>query len=232
MAEKYCTSCGKALPDGARFCAACGAPVQGSGKEAGAAKKPVKKAGAKQRAKSTRTRDFVVIAGALVVVTVGWLAFRTPAQPPQPPTAQQGQGGHPEVEGNSMGGMMEGLENLPADYAGLVQAGNQFMDAGNYAVAAESYRRALAIDPSSPDVRTDFGACLHSMGLPERALEEFQTVILEHPEHGIANFNTGIVYLDMGKTDSARVYWEKYLKLDPNGIAADKARELLQSIDG
>ena len=40
------------------------------------------------------------------------------------------------------------------------------------------------------------------------------------------------VYLDMGKPDSARFYWEKYLQLEPTGAAAAKARELLGNLNG
>ncbi|HPC11005.1 MAG TPA: tetratricopeptide repeat protein [candidate division Zixibacteria bacterium] len=232
MTDSICAACGKPLTAGDRFCAACGAPTDLDVKPVRGGKPASKKppAGA-PRSASTGMRDGAIIVGALALITVGWFVFRTPAVPPQPPSAAT-PAGHPEVPGAPMGGMTGGLSDLPADYDGLVQAGNRYMDAGNYAVAAQSYRRALALDPSSPDVRTDFGACLHGMGLPERAIEEFREVMQTHPEHGIANFNIGIVYLDMGKPDSARFYWEKYLQLEPTGAAAAKARELLGNLNG
>jgi tetratricopeptide (TPR) repeat protein len=122
------------------------------------------------------------------------------------------------------------LENLPTEYGPLVKAGNDFMDQQNFPLAAELYRRALAIDSTSPDVRTDFGACLHGMGLVHRAIEEFHRVISEHPEHGIANFNLGVVYFGNGENDSALYYLEKYVKGNPEGTPADMAREYLKQI--
>ena len=84
---------------------------------------------------------------------------------------------------------------FPSDYEGLVRMGNEAMDAAQYAMAAEAYKRALAIDSSSLAVRTDFGACLHGMGLPQRALEELRKVIAADPAHVIANFNMGVVHM-------------------------------------
>ncbi|MBD3401977.1 hypothetical protein GF420_03705 [candidate division GN15 bacterium] len=174
-------------------------------------------------ASKTTARDTIVIVAALAVVTVGYLLFRDRQEPPQPPQ-QASLGGHGSGD---MGG--EGfLENLPTDYESLVQLGNQQMDARNYAVAAECYRRALAIDGSSLSVRTDFGACLHGMGLPERALEEFDKVLQEDPNHLIATFNKGIVFHNLTQVDSANYWFERVLELDPSQAMADRARELIQ----
>jgi Tfp pilus assembly protein PilF len=106
------------------------------------------------------------------------------------------------------------------------------MDHGNYPVAAEAYRRALAIDSTSADVRTDYGACLHGMGMPDRAIEEFKRVLANDPKHSIAHFNLGIVFYQSQKPDSARYYWKKYLEIDPNGNAADAARNYLKEVGG
>lgn len=122
------------------------------------------------------------------------------------------------------------LANLPTDYPSLVQLGNELYDRQNFPMAAEVYRQALEIDGSSPDLRTDFGSCLHAMGLPHRALEEFRTVIGEHPEHAISRFNMGIVFHDLGQTDSARYYWEKYIAMDPGGTLAETAHKLLEEL--
>ena len=231
MAEQYCTACGKQLPAEAKFCLACGAAVAGAKASAGTAPRKA----VKPIPSGPKARDFVIVIAALLVVTVGYFIFRTPQAPPQPPQQAAGQGmqGHPDVGGGpSSAAMGAGLQNLPTDLNGLVQFGNQSMDAGNFAVAAEAYRRALAINPDDVNVRTDFGACLHSMGLPDRALEEFRTVVRQDPAHGIAHFNSGIVFHDMGKLDSAKFYWEKYLQMEPNGPAAAQARELLKNLNG
>ena len=223
MAQKHCTSCGDILPVNARFCAVCGAPVNAEMKEKAAPK--VEKAVTPK----TKTRDIVIVGAALALIAVGYFAFRTPARPPVPPQQTEA---HQGVGGADMSNAMQALQDLPTEYEPLVRLGNQTMDNGNYALAAECYRRALAINPESPDVRTDYGACLHGMGLPERAAEEFRKVLKSEGVHAIAHFNMGVVMADIGQTDSARVYWQKYLEIDPNGPAAQRARELIQTLEG
>ena len=169
----------------------------------------------------------MVIAGVLLIFTIGYIILRSPQEMPAPPAQPQQQ-----TSQTGMGDMAAAMPDLPGDYDGLVTAGNTFMDQGNYAIAAEAYRRALDIDGSSVDVRTDFGACLHAMGLPERALEEFHKVLQRDPNHAIAHFNLGIVYYEKQQSDSARFYWNKYLSLEPSGRAADAARDLLKQLDG
>ena len=188
-----------------------------------------KKAEAVQKKPSGKSsmRDGLIIAAAIVIVGGGFLFYKSSQSVPPQPVAEDSP--HQAIDG--MAGM-GALANMPQDYNSLVAIGNQTMDQGNYAMAAESYRRALAIDGESPNVRTDYGACLHGMGLPERAIEEFYTVIVTHPEHGIANFNLGIVYYTLNNSDSARFYWEKYLSVEPNGGAAEQAREYLKTLDG
>lgn len=174
----------------------------------------------------------MIVAGALVVVAVGYFLFRQPAPKPEPPM-EQGQSGaqHPPVTDESGRSVdMPMLANLPTDYPGLVQAGNDNMDHKNFPLAAECYRRALAIDGSSTDVRTDYGACLHGMGLPQRAIDEFRKVLVQDPTHSICNFNLGVVFNEIQQKDSARYYWKKYLEMEPQGSAAEAARNLLKEL--
>ena len=63
------------------------------------------------------------------------------------------------------------LTDLPTDYMGLVQAGNENMDQRQFPLAAECYRRALAIDGSSTDVRTDYGAWEYTMQVHRTPIE-------------------------------------------------------------
>jgi tetratricopeptide (TPR) repeat protein len=179
-------------------------------------------------AKRSSWRDSVILVGAVALVSVLFLVMKSPDEPPKPPVqANQQAPGH-----GDMGDMMAMLPNLPTDYEGLVGVGNQTMDQGNYAVAAECYKRALALSGSSPDVRTDYGACLHGMGLPDRALQEFRTVLKEHPKHGIATFNMGIVFLGVGESDSAKTYFGRFVEMDPEGSAAEAAKQYLKELGG
>ncbi len=220
MNSKKCKSCGVDVPADAKFCPECAAPLTPGARQSS------KTAISKKR--SNPRRDNLIIIGVIVVVAVGYLIMNRPAPSETPPPAANAQNPH----GGDMDAMMGALANMPSDYASLVQMGNESMDHGNYAVAAECYKRALAQEGSSSNVRTDYGACLHGMGLPQRALEEFRKVLSDDPAHTIANYNLGVVFFSIEQSDSAKVYFTKYLKLDPQGHAASSAQNYLKEIGG
>jgi predicted nucleic acid-binding Zn ribbon protein len=45
----------------------------------------------------------------------------------------------------------------------------------------------------------------------------FRKVLSDDPAHTIANYNLGVVFFSIEQSDSAKVYFTKYLKLDPQG---------------
>jgi tetratricopeptide (TPR) repeat protein/predicted RNA-binding Zn-ribbon protein involved in translation (DUF1610 family) len=213
MEAQVCSSCGENLESGTRFCPQCGTPAAGSG--------AVRPAG--QTYKGNWKRDGLILVGVAVVVIGGYFLLREkPAQPPQE-AATTTIPGHKDMQSDMM-------QDFPTEYGPLVELGNQFMDQENFAMAAEAYRRALVIDDRSPDVRSDFASCLHAMGLPKRALDEFRKVLAIDPNHVICFFNLGVVFHSLGQEDSARVYWEKYLTMDPNGDPAESARKFLKEL--
>ncbi|MBI5266592.1 MAG: zinc-ribbon domain-containing protein [candidate division Zixibacteria bacterium] len=226
MTTISCPSCGHTAQTTAKYCPDCGANLKG---RAGAA-----------TGKSTGMRDTIIIVAALLLAGTAYFVLRQPSPRPEAPVqsanpADQGlPPQHPPLTGpgsqEMAGAEMPQLNNLPTDYAGLVDAGNHHMDNAEFPMAAECYRRALAIDGKSVDVRTDYGACLHGMGLAKRALEEFQKVLAQDSKHTICIFNIGIVYNDLKQIDSSRYYWNRYLELEPNGKAAEQARHLLKQL--
>ena len=172
--------------------------------------------------KTESRRDTFIILSVLIIFAAGYFIVKLSSQD----TPQTGPANQADMA-TAMGDMGE----FPEDYEALVTLGNDFMDRFNYPMAAESYRRALAIDGSSLDVVTDYGACLHGMGLVERAKNEFARVLVNKPDHPIANYNMGIVFYDLEQPDSARFYWEKFLAVEPEGRAAESIREFLKKLE-
>ncbi len=219
-----CRQCGYELPAESRFCPECGAPVSERDATVVTAYRTARET------QSTAWRDWLILVGVLAAVTAAYFVVKEAAAPPEGEQSRRQAVG--ESGSSAMDGMPDPLRDLPQDYSSLVELGNRLMDERNYPLAAECYRRVLQMDESALDVRVDYGACLHGMGLPQRALEEFRNVLSRDSLHVIAIFNLGIVYYDLNEVDSARTCWQKYLRLDPNGPAASKARELLAETDG
>ncbi len=217
MSQKKCPSCQNHVPAHSKFCPECGSPLS---------KKAVEKA---KSPKNNTTRDTLIIIVVLVVVASAYFIINKPAAPP---VSQEEEHVHiqdrPQMTEKELN---TAISTLPTDYNSLVQFGNQAMDQGYYALAVEAYKRALIINPDSPNVRTDYGACLHAMGLEELALAEFMTVTTKYPTHTIANFNLGIVYFTMSQIDSSKHYFNKFLSLEPTGKTADQAKKYLAELN-
>ncbi|MFZ5979476.1 MAG: tetratricopeptide repeat protein [Candidatus Zixiibacteriota bacterium] len=173
-----------------------------------------------------KKKDNLIILAVLIIVAGGYLLVKQPWS--QPNLIRQSEHGH----ASSMSDAMQNIGDLPEDYEGLIAMGNKNMDVFNYPMAAECYRRALLLDSSSLDVRTDYGACLHGMGLLDRAREEFTRVLAVDESHPIANYNLGIVFYNMDNNDSARYYWERFLVLEPEGQVSESVRNVLKEMSG
>jgi hypothetical protein len=213
MEIKVCPLCSKEVDASAKFCSECGGSFAVQ-----------KTAGTETRkSKMTPIQESLMVVGVVALISAGYFVFSKPQKVPAPQI--QTPAGHENV-----GDMGAALPNLPSDYNGLVAAGDQYMNQNNFPVAAECYKRALAIDASSPDVRSDFASCLYGMGLASRALDEFRIIKEKFPLHGVSLFNMGVVFFSQNIGDSAKFYFAKYLELEPNGKAAEQARNYLNEL--
>ncbi|HEY4439067.1 MAG TPA: tetratricopeptide repeat protein [Candidatus Elarobacter sp.] len=142
----------------------------------------------------------------------------TPAGPPAPVMAQLQQ-----LRGR--------LDRNPKDLAALVQLGNMEFDAQKFDKAHAYYTRALALDPTNPDVRTDDAVALHQTGRDIDALAELDRVLKERPKFPAAVFNRGAVLQAVGRRTDAVAAFKQYLAIaGPNDPRAADARAALQQL--
>jgi len=113
--------------------------------------------------------------------------------------------------------LLNGLKTKPTDAGLLAQAGNVYYDAHQFNDAIDYYGRSLQSDPKNTTVRTDMGTALWYVGNVDRAIAEFDRVLKQEPNKGIALFNRGMVKWQ-GKMDveGAVADWETLLKVYPN----------------
>lgn len=214
--SSICPECGAECGMGDKYCRQCGAQLGG-----------VETAPAKSGPSTLPfSIQILILVGGLVVVAVLFFLFKGIKHEKTGQTQQQ----NAMPEGADPAQSPHEITNLPTDFAGLVAMGNSMMDAGGFPMATECYRRALMLDPNAFDVRVDFAICLHSVGMTGRAIEELRQVCIQHPEHSLAFFNAGIVFLEAHQPDSAKTYLNAYLQKFPNGSHVDDVRKVLQTL--
>jgi TPR repeat protein len=122
------------------------------------------------------------------------------------------------------------LQANPNDLAALVNLANLYFDAGKYAQAAVFYRRALKLDPSNPDTRTDYATALHAENQDLDALAQLQIVLDERPGFPEALFNQGIVANAIGRRTEAIAAFRAFLHVAPRDQRAGDARAALANL--
>lgn len=133
---------------------------------------------------------------------------------------------------------LQALSRNPKDINALVGLANIYFDSGKAAgdsarlrQAADLYRRAVAIQPSNADVRTDLAITHFYLGSVDEAIREARAALKHGPDHTLAHYNLGVFYWKGKKDDVNAVReFEAAIKTDKVGEVADQSRELLQEI--
>ncbi|RJQ52196.1 MAG: hypothetical protein C4521_10805 [Actinobacteria bacterium] len=111
--------------------------------------------------------------------------------------------------------------------AGYVQSKDVTSAANYFMLAAQSYEKALKLQPANDNVRTDRATALYYSGDAEQAKKELRLVLKKTPSHANALFNLGLISKDTGDSEGAKWAWERYLKVEPNG---DRAAQVKQDL--
>ncbi len=99
--------------------------------------------------------------------------------------------------------------------------------------AIAGYQRALEINPDNLDVRTDMAiAYMYDPDNPMKAIQETNKVLERNPDHVQANFNRGIMLMQINRMDEAVSQMEKVKRLvnDPDDPVYQRAERVLEMI--
>jgi len=118
----------------------------------------------------------------------------------------------------------------PHDLSALVGLASLYADAAKFPQALPYYKRALALDPGNPDLRTDYATALHGSNEDLESLAQLQLVLAAKPNFPPALFNEGIVASSIGRRTQAVAAFQKFLKVAPNDSHAEDARTALKNI--
>lgn len=243
MESLRCPTCGKENPAGARFCGGCGAsltapsksscpqcgqPVTGADNFCFACganlKSRPEKADVHKLPKSAPWVALGLVAAGLIFIFVFVSSQSKPPASSAPGSADAPtQAALPQLTEAE-------VAKLPKDFGKLVEQGNHYFDHQQFHDAMTLYRKALEIDSTASDVRTDYAACLNFLGDFEAAKKQLEKVLAGNPNHAVATFNLGVVWLNLGDHQKAREFWNKYLTLDPASPRADQVKKMLSQL--
>lgn len=93
---------------------------------------------------------------------------------------------------------------------------------GDFRAAAESYRKAVAIDPNIPELWANLGLMYHESGQSAEAIKSFAEAIKLKPSLFVPQLFSGTEYLSAGHPEIARGFLENAVRLNPKDVQAQR----------
>jgi len=109
------------------------------------------------------------------------------------------------------GGQAGGGGFTRREFAGGVAA----FERGDFAAAAETFRRAVDDDPTSVAARLNLGSALARLGRLDESLAQYEAVLELEPDHMTTHFNIGVILDQLGRSREGLEHYESALRIDP-----------------
>jgi tetratricopeptide (TPR) repeat protein len=105
------------------------------------------------------------------------------------------------------------------------------MKAGKWQAAAELFRKGLALEPESAQLRHGLGLALYWMKDGDGAAREFEQVLRRSPDHVETHVSLGILYAERSRFRDALVHFEAASKYDASRVDAQVGQaEMLRNL--
>ncbi len=119
----------------------------------------------------------------------------------------------------------------PKNENAWIALGNDYFDLHQAQDSVDAYAKALAINPSNPDVLTDQGVMLRQLKDYAKAIANFKQANKLNPKHLQCLYNLGIVYsADLNRPDEALKVWNKIIETDPVSPQSAQARQAIAEL--
>jgi Tfp pilus assembly protein PilF len=106
------------------------------------------------------------------------------------------------------------------------RAGQDAMRRGQFAAAAEKFKKVLALDPNLPEAEINLGLAYQSLLDYDLAISHLTKGLRERPSLVGPTVIVGMDYLKLGFPDKAILFLQRALKLDPSNRDAHEAMAL------
>ncbi len=139
----------------------------------------------------------------------------------------------------------ERIANNPQDIEALVEVGVLYQSQNRWTLAAESYERAVLLNPRDPDVRTFLAIAYFNSGSQSLAIDVLNQVLSEDFNYASAHYNLGSMYYHQGRvateaqreTDANEFYLKAQkelnilIELEPDGDFTNDAKIQLEDLE-
>lgn len=112
--------------------------------------------------------------------------------------------------------LLDGLGDLVIGARAYKQRGDYASLEGRFDAARTEYQRAVGAAPGDPEFRVSLAAALIELDHLDDAALQLREALRLAPQHGVANYNLGIVLARRGADEEALPYLLKALAADPN----------------
>jgi tetratricopeptide (TPR) repeat protein len=116
--------------------------------------------------------------------------------------------------------LMQQLDGLLQSAEAYNVRGGRELDAGNWAAAAENFRKGLDLSPNDSSLRHRLGTALYQMGDRAGAAEQFEQVLRTSPRFARAHFSLGLLLLESGRYNEAVQRFRSALEYEPGYVQA------------
>ena len=123
------------------------------------------------------------------------------------------------------------VQRDPKSFAAQNQFGVVLENRGDVAGALEYFRRAVALQPGTPQAILNVGCMLLESGHPAEATDQFRQALKFAPGYALAHYNLGAALANAGHLDEAIAEYQQSLRLQPMDSEAENylALTLLQA---
>jgi tetratricopeptide (TPR) repeat protein len=118
----------------------------------------------------------------------------------------------------------------PADYSTENDLGIALTQQDKWTEAAEHYRRAVRLSPSSHAAHFNYAMALARLGDIEGAASQYTECLRLNPGLAEAHLGYGLLLRDQGRADDARIQFNEALRLKPGYAEARGQLELLLAL--
>ena len=180
-------------------------------------------------------KNIFIVLGVLFSLYVGYLFVNSL----EPPKHIHSRDDVPQKSSNSSEDVAAAVQSLekqvqenPENFQILLSLGHAYLGNRNYRKAAETFARAVKVNPGSAEAHTDLGVALGNGGQVEEALKQLKKVTAEFPDYADGWLQLGSIYrFRLKQNRQALECFQKFLLLDGKSEIAPQVRNEIKQIE-